>query len=85
MQEKFIKHFWYYLTFLIVELSGVFAIFYFAYDVFMRIIVISLMALFYVVWSSLHHRIHHTLTTKIMVEYILIGALGIVVVVFFLQ
>lgn len=79
------KHFWYYLTFLCVELSGVFAIYYFAYDEFMRIIIITLMALFYIVWSSIHHHLHHTLTTKIVVEYILIGALGIVVVVFFLQ
>ena len=85
MKEKFAKHFWYYLTFLVVELGGVFAIFYFAYDMVMRIVIVSLMALFYIAWSSLHHHIHHNLTAKIVIEYVLIGALGIAVVVFFLQ
>jgi hypothetical protein len=85
MKEKITKHFWYYLTFLCVELSGVFAVYYFAYDTFIRMVFIILMGLFYVVWSSLHHHLHHTLTKKIMIEYVLIGIFGVVVILFFLQ
>jgi hypothetical protein len=79
------KHWLYYLTFIAVELCGLLAVFYFAYDKFMRIFVVILMALFYIFWSILHHRIHHDATAKIVIEYILIGILGVVIVLFFLQ
>lgn len=85
MQEKFKKHIWYYVIFVVVELAGLAALLYLATDAFLRLIVIILMTLFYVFWSILHHSMHHSVTKKIVLEYILIGLLGIVVVWFFLQ
>ena len=37
---------------------------------------------FYMILGILHHFVNHELTAKIMVEYILIGALGISIVFF---
>ena len=84
MQESLKKHFWYYITFFSVEISGVVAVAYFAYDSFVRMVIIILMVLFYVFWSLLHHKIHHSVSRKIVIEYLLIGLLGIVISLFFL-
>lgn len=40
---------------------------------------------FYVAWGILHHIIHHTLTAKIMIEYVLIGSLGMTLILFLLK
>lgn len=85
MFAKIKKHFWYYLTFIFMELAGLLTVFYFAYDKTMRMIAIILMALFYLFWGILHHYTYHNITVKIVIEYILIALLGIVVVLFFLQ
>lgn len=85
MQGKTLRHFWYYFAFICVELSGLFGVYYFAYDKFIQIIVVSLMALFYMAWAIIHHAIHHDLHVKVVVEYILIGILGVLVVLFFIN
>jgi hypothetical protein len=79
MIAKIKKHFWYYFSFFCIELSGLGAIFFFVYDRTLQMVVIFLMALFYIVWSIFHHYIHHNLTTKIFIEYVLIGFLGEVI------
>jgi len=84
MQERTLKHFWYYFALICVEISGLFAIVYFAYDKYLQMLVVSAMALFYVVWAVLHHQLHHDLQRKIVIEYILIGILGVLIVLFFL-
>jgi len=84
MLEKIHKHLWYYVTFIVIELSGVAAVFFFAYDKYLQMIIIFFMALFYVLWAVLHHVIHHNLTVKIFLEYILFAALGEVIVFFLL-
>lgn len=85
MQSKALKHFWYYLAFISVELSGLFGVFYFSYDKYLQLLVVSLMALFYVVWATLHHLLHHDLHPKVVLEYILIGILGVLVVLFIIK
>ena len=39
-------------------------------------------AVFYVIWGILHHFFNHDLSSKIAMEYILFGALGISIVFF---
>lgn len=39
----------------------------------------------YVLWGILHHHLHHDLSSKIVIEYVLMGAFGLVVVFFFLR
>ncbi len=84
MKELTLKHFWYYFALICVQVSGLFAMFYFAYDRYLQIITVSVMALFYVFWAVIHHQLHHDLQVKIVIEYILIGILGVLIVLFFL-
>lgn len=46
---------------------------------------IVLTSVFYVIWGIVHHLLNHDLTLKIVVEYILIGSLGLTVVFFLLK
>jgi hypothetical protein len=84
MKEKIKKHFWYYFTFLCIELSGLGAVLFFATDKYLQLVVVFLMVFFYIVWSIFHHYIHHNLTLKIFLEYVLIGSLGEAVIFFLL-
>lgn len=47
-----------------------------------QMMIIILMTFFYVAWALLHHYIEHDLHAKIVIEYVLIGALGISLVYF---
>ncbi|HZE87554.1 MAG TPA: hypothetical protein VE090_05120 [Methylomirabilota bacterium] len=79
------KHLWYYTSFILGELIGLVLLFFFAYDKTLQLLVLFFMTGFYVFWALLHHYFHHDITAKIVIEYVLIGILGMVVVFFFLQ
>lgn len=51
----------------------------------LQMIAVLCTVVLYVLWGILHHHLHHDLSSKIVVEYVLIGALGMVVVFFFLR
>jgi len=78
MKEHTKKHLWYYVSFLAVELTGLGLIFYLA-DKNLQFLTVCFMASFYIGWAILHHYHHHNISIKIMIEYILIGLLGVVV------
>jgi hypothetical protein len=50
-----------------------------------KLLIAALTSFFYVGNGILHHVKSHDVTTKIVVEYVLIGSLGLTVVFFFLQ
>jgi hypothetical protein len=79
MDQKMQKHIWYYTIFVIVELFGLAMLYFLSTDKFMQFIIISFMATFYIGWSILHHYHHHNVTAKIVIEYVLIGLLGVVI------
>ena len=51
----------------------------------LQLSVAILSSLFYGVIGMMHHKMDHTLTTKIMLEYVVIPALGIVILFFYLK
>lgn len=51
----------------------------------LQMIVIVFTSIFYVVWGISHHILHHDISVKIVVEYTLIGSLGMVIMLFFLK
>lgn len=79
------KHIGYYLFLLLILTGGFFLATQFSYDRKFQISSILLTAIFYVIWGIIHHLINHDLTTKIVVEYILMGSLGVTVVLFLLK
>ncbi|MEX2013234.1 MAG: hypothetical protein WD967_02420 [Candidatus Levyibacteriota bacterium] len=46
--------------------------------------IIILTAIMYVIWGITHHHQNHSLNSKIVIEYILIAALGIAALLFFI-
>ncbi|PIP74848.1 MAG: hypothetical protein CO135_02975 [Candidatus Levybacteria bacterium CG_4_9_14_3_um_filter_35_16] len=48
----------------------------------LQIIIFILTTIFYIIWGILHHLLNHELSSKIIIEYILIGAVGISIIFF---
>lgn len=82
MKESLHNHFWYYVSFLFVEAVSLCIIFTFTYDRFIQVMALLVMIGFYLIWTLVHHHLHHTLTKKIVLEYILIGAVGMIALLF---
>ena len=82
MYKKFQKHFLYYLSFSAILLLGLALILLTSPNVKLQSLVILLTVFFYILWGILHHFVNHELTARIMIEYVLIGTLGISVIFF---
>lgn len=78
------KHLGYYISLLAILLVG-FLIAYNSSDKQFQFLIVVLTAFFYVLWGVLHHVINHELNSKIVVEYILMAALGTGFVFFLLK
>jgi hypothetical protein len=78
------KHWFYYLVLFIVLGIGLVVIAVSPNERDIQMGVVVLMALFYIVWAVIHHLIDHDMHAKVMLEYILIGMVGISVVYFVL-
>jgi len=48
----------------------------------LQIIIFILTTIFYIIWGILHHLLNHDLSSKIVIEYILIGTVGISIIFF---
>lgn len=79
------KHTGYYLSLLLILALGIFLAMQLSYDRKLQMSIILLTSIFYVGFGILHHFIHHDLTAKIVIEYILIGSLGVTVILFLLK
>lgn len=79
------KHTYYYLSLGAILLGLLVLIFLTPGDSKLHMSVVVLMAFFYVLWAIVHHLIHHDMHAKIVVEYVLIGMLGITFVYFVLK
>lgn len=84
MSKKEISHLGYYISLIIILLFGVLLTL-LVTDRQLQMEIVVLTALFYIVWGILHHFINHDLSMKIVIEYILIGALGLAAVFFLLK
>lgn len=84
MKQKVKEHFFYYISLFAIIALGVILALQFSYSKQMQMLVVVMTTFFYVGLGILHHRENHDLTAKIVVEYTLIGALGMTVVSFFL-
>lgn len=72
---KFIEHHTYYFAELLMLLAGFFMMFIYSYDVSLQIILLMLTLFSYISLGFVHHKIKHTFSQKIVLEYILISAL----------
>lgn len=68
-----IPHQFYYLLELAVLLSGFFLIYLFSFSFIFQLLTLILVLIFYSGLGILHHRLHHALAMRIVIEYILIS------------
>ncbi len=79
------KHIWYYLSFLIVIFLGLFLLTHSHGNKQLQVSFIILIAFFYITFGVVHHVKHHSITAKIVLEYVMVAALGIAIILFSLQ
>jgi hypothetical protein len=74
------KHVQYYVSLAIILIAGFLMMALSGKDSQMRMLSVLMTAFFYVVWGIVHHILHHDTSVRVVVEYVLIGALGIALV-----
>lgn len=79
------KHLTYYLSLGLIFAIGVSLSVQASLDKQLQILIIFTTAILYVLWGILHHFLDHDITVKIVVEYVLMGGIGIMVALFFLR
>ena len=85
MSNKFFSHFGYYLFLLFILGVGLLGVYLNSYNRQLQMAIIVLTTLFYICWGILHHLLNHDLSHKIVVEYVLIGSLGLALVFFLMK
>ena len=85
MKNKIKKHIAYYISLLIILLSGLVLIILTSPNLRLQTTIALLTICFYVLWGTIHQLINHELTIRIMVEYILIGLLGASIIFFMIM
>lgn len=85
MTDRIKKHIGYYISLFAILGLGFLATFMVYPNRELQMTILSLTIFFYVVWGILHHLINHNLSTKIVIEYILVGSLGLSIVFFLLE
>ena len=77
MISGFQKHYRYYFSLFFILFFGILALINSSYSRQLQMLVVVSTSFLYVLLALLHHYLEHDLTAKIVVEYILIGSLGI--------
>ena len=75
----------YYISLIFILSLGLFSIILAAPNKNLQLILVLLTTLFYILFGMVHHLINHDLSIRVMVQYIIIGGLGVTVIFFFLK
>lgn len=85
LQKEVKKHWLYYSLLILIGSIGLIVLSLSSYNKPLQLTVVILMTVLYVLGAILHHFFTHDVHPKIVVEYILIGALGIAITFFLLR
>lgn len=85
MIKKIKKHLGYYFSILLIFTLGLIIAQVVGPNLLLQIIVVAITIVFYVLWGILHHKVNHELTAKIVIEYVLIGGLGLSILFFIVE
>ena len=84
MIDKAKMHLGYYASLCLILAFGFFLVYLLSPNRGLQILIVVLTTIFYVFWGIVHHFLNHDLHLKIVVEYMLIGILGLSMVFFIL-
>ena len=85
MSSRSNRHIEYYLSLVAILALGMFLVIIVSPNKNLQMFFVLLTTLVYVIFGVFHHLINHDLGSKIVLEYLLIGSLGIAVVFFILK
>lgn len=85
MMQTLQDHIIYYISLVLLILLGGILVVVSSPYVKLQMLFVVLTAIFYIAWGIIHHWLHHDLYAKIVIEYVVIGGLGIAVVFFLLS
>ena len=85
MSKNLRHHLVYHLSLAVLLLLGIFITLQLSYDRKLQIQAIAITAFLYAAWGIVHHVLEHDVNSKIVLEYILMGALGLSIAIFFIQ
>ncbi len=75
----------YYISVFLILFVGLLAVMRFSGNIRLQAVIVVGISFVYVVWGILHHFISHDIGLKIVVKYVLIGAVGMSIVLFLLK
>lgn len=76
------NHIGYYVSLIAILVLGIVLVKQTAYNLQLQIIIAIFTVFFYVGWALLHQGLHHRLTTKVVLEYVLIAGLVMAILLF---
>ena len=85
MAKEIGKHHVYTILMFLIIGFGIFLAVQTSYDKSLQILILLLTTCFYVFSGIFHHALEHDISPKIVIEYVLIGVLGMTIVLFFLK
>ncbi len=77
MIKLFKKHYLYYCIAAVIQLLGFLVVLFVADTKQLQMSVIIIVTILFTAWALAHHYFHHDLHPKVVIEYILMGTLGI--------
>ncbi len=75
----------YYISLSLILFAGLLLAYYVGYDRQLQLLIIIDTVFLYIGWGILHHHINHDLTSKIVIEYVLMGSFGLTIMMFLLR
>lgn len=85
MYKNFKKHLGYYLSLITILVLGLALVLLASPNIDLQVIITLLTVFFYILWGLFHHLTNHELTAKIVIEYVLVGVLGVSILFFLLM
>ena len=85
MRSRTKEHIIYYLFLLIILALASIVAMRFAFNKQLQMLIVVITTIFYIGLGIVHHKENHDLMAKIVIEYVLIGSLGIMIIFFLLK
>lgn len=85
MMKKSSDHWSYYSALLLILGMGFLGAYLSSPQRTLQMAIVVVTTVFYVSFGILHHALNHDLHTKIVIEYVLIGSLGLALMLFFMK
>lgn len=79
------KHIFYYVSLIAVICIAIILVKQFQYQKQLQMVVVVGLGVMYVGWGILHHKLHHSLRAKIVLEYVAVASLGVAAILFVIK